>query len=1238
MIRMIKGIFSSSIPTSSNVVKEEEQDEELDSDAQRDLPNFEDDQHLQTQDQDERAHADAGTGAMDPPSSFVNKTSKAVNGELASSSAMKSSGTKKNKSKDTIDARRIKNQKRKEKKKQKKRDSSALDSSAMESSVMGKETEAQGINDRGANKAVAAEADRSFVSPDLSRTMMSLFGDEPATKQVTETPKAKRPKKSKSSSKKQLNAQTHEANGLASQIPEEPASVDEETQDLWTLIRKEQLAKRKEKKTKRATSAVDSEGSASNQRSQSTELSLAEKIKKAKQKARLSPRKPSQESIAALQDEDDFEALLHQPLTPALINSSRPDTPVQPTQEDIAEAEAQIQSNAWSTGQVDPDPEDDDDEAPERPSKKALGKRKASNTALESNSKRKKSKKAAETTPKLTTYGFVAGSDEMPRDRSPSVSIDASLLAREAASMYASQMDMERTSPILQAPASSLAYTSSQQRRPTPAFTPVNPRRPLAAVVIHAPAKDPYELPPSSQPHPESEPELPQKAPTSTERRKRRLPIGDAESSKVNGSGNSARRRKSEVASRAIKSTTPKSSASKVKIPKSRTPKAPASSQATPASKGHRLPDDDVKAIAEAVETYREDNDLREVDLNAIVQGQISNKESAREFWAYLYEQVPDVPKTKVQNHCRRNFHNFEARGTWTAEADQDLRDAYERNPGKWKQIGAELNRFSEDCRDRWRNYLICGDNQKKATWEKEEEERLRDVVEELLVRIREDENREPDDAREDDYIKLDWVKASAMMGHTRSRLQCSIKWKKIQEREDAGIKDPVAFQPISTAAWRLEDAERNARRMKARDKLDLLYQIRESKAGSEGKIPWLPIQQELGLKGKKMALHVCYRNLKEHIPDSDEMKLQDVVSVLIDLYEAAAPGEPQGFKKFFSPSRYNKFDMDENDSNEAFKRAKKRRTSSAKVGVDNGEGPSTKPARLRLAKGKKAAMLSEMDRDNDHTPAKNSPKKFRSRMKAAGQKESQETATDHLESADDLGAAFEAVKSSQGRSPRVAKKPLMAARTSKSVKRLSAKRVYDSDSDEEPMATEASTPKAAAATQREEQLDEDDHSDEEMQQNGRYHPYPDLPRTRQEVPESDINMGNAPSAAEVQLDSEYEADDQEYPSNTHDQASIDLDAEPQYGTANGARNGMNSDSDDEESVDYGRARLRSESFDLDNTPRAGLTNGNHNEGSDDESAVGIGTTSGQKFRFLRSPSRDSNGGSSSASDIPAVI
>ncbi|PVH76721.1 hypothetical protein DL98DRAFT_574255 [Cadophora sp. DSE1049] len=1256
MIRIIKGIFSSSIPTSSNVVKEEEQDEELDSDAQRDLLDFEDDQHHENQDQDAGAHTDADTDAMNPPSSVVNKTPKLFNGEPTSSSAVKGSG-KKNKSKEANDARRIKNQKKKERKKQKKRDASALDSSAMESSVIGEEIDARGMEGKGGNSAVAAEAERSFVSPDLSKAMMNLFGDEPAKEKAADAPKPKKPKKSKGPLKKQLSTQALEANGLASQIPEEPAPIEEETQDLQTLIREEQLAKRKEKKSQNSTPSVDSENSGSHRRSQSAELSLAEKIKKAKQKARSTPRKPSQESIAALQDINDPDALLHQPLTPALINHSRPHSPSQPTPEDIAEAEAQIQSNAWSTGQVDPDPEDDDEE-PVRPSKKALGKRKASNTALESNAKRKKSKDKAEATPKLTTYGFVAGSapseNALLRDRSPSVSLDTTSLAREAASLYASQMEMERTSPIPEAPvSSSLAINSSQQRRPTPAFTPVNPRRPLAAVVIPAPAKDPYELPPSSQPDPESEPELPQKAPTSSERRKRRLPTGDAESSKVNGSGRSTRGRKSVVANQAVKSMTPKSSASKAKTPKSRTPKAPAGSQATPASKGHRLPEDDVKAIAEAVESYREDNDLREVDLNAIVQGDVANKENVRQFWAYLYEQVPDVPKTKLQNHCRRNFHNFEARGSWTAEADQDLRDAYERNPGKWKQIGAELNRFSEDCRDRWRNYLICGDKQKKATWEKEEEEQLRDVVEELLVLVRKGEEREPDDVKEEDYAKLDWVKVSAMMGHTRSRLQCSTKWKKIQEREDAGIEDPVAFQPISKAAWRLEEAERIARKMKARDKLDLLYQIRETKAGSEGKIPWLSIQQELGLKDRKMALRVCYRNLKEHIPDSDDMKLQDVVSALIDLYEAAAPGEPQGFKKFFSPARYNKSgkrksssrsvsrdededeEMNENDSDEGPSNAKKRRTSKAKLDEDNGEGPSTKQSRLRLAKGQKAAMLSEMDHDNDRTPAKKSSKKLRSRMKAEGQKESQETTADQVESADDLGAAFQAVKSSQARSPRVAKKPLMAARTSRSSKRLSAYRVYESDSDEEPIAAEAPTPKPPSRSERDEQLDEAAQSDEEMQQDGEDRPYLDLPRHRQEVPESDINMGEAPPPANGYSASEYEDEDEDYPSNTHDQESIDLD-EPHNVTTNGFPEDIDNDSADE-SVDYNRVRVRSESIDLDNTPRQGLPNGNHDEGSDDESAVGI-STSGNRSRFLRSPSMDSDGVSSDASSIPFAV
>ncbi|KAL5323114.1 hypothetical protein ACEPPN_007642 [Leptodophora sp. 'Broadleaf-Isolate-01'] len=1289
MIRFVKGIFSSSIPvpTSSNIVKEEEEEEEeeeeLDTDAQ---DNTEIQDSHKDQDRAPSAHAHADTDAMDT-SSIVNGTPRLGNGQFATSSAVKGSSGNKNKGKMSL--RQIKNQKKKERKRKKRDglDSSVIDSSVVDSSVMGEDGGGRGMEgeddngapdmeaEKGSVSNGAVEVEESFVSPDLSRTLSNIFGDVPVTKPVVEEPKLKKSKKSNRASKKLLKAEAIEANGFTSQLPQEPEPMEEETQDMQTLIRTEQLAKSKEKKqknSKKPTSAVNTtESYGSNLQSQSDDLGLVEKIKKAKQKARLSLRKPSQESIAALQDEDDSAVLLHQPLTPALFNHSRPQSPIRPTQEDIAEAEAQIQSSAWSTGHVGPDPEEDnDEEEPVQPSKKALGKRKVSNTAVESTAKRRKSKDKVEATAKLTEYGFVASSAPSPDnaanplDRSRSASHDTSELARTVASMYASQMEEERTSLLPEiAASSSLALNSSQQRRPTPAFTPVNPRRPLAAVVI--PAMKPFELSPSSQPHPESESELPQKAPTSTERGKRRLPIGEPESSQAKGKVVKTPKRNSMVSKRLGKSTTPKSSTAKAKTPKSRTPKIPRSSQVTPASKGARIPEDDVRTIADAVESYREEYDLKQPDLNDIIQGLATN-ENGRRFWAYMYEEVPHLPKPKVQSHCRRNFHNFEARGSWTAEADQDLRDAYERNPGKWKQIGGELNRFSEDCRDRWRNYLVCGDNQKKDIWDKEEEETLKEVVEELLELVRKGEGRSSKDAKKDDYTQLDWLKVSEMMRHTRSRLQCLTKWKNILEREDADTEDLVAFQPISKANWRLEEAETVARRMRAPEKLELLYLIRDSKAGKEGKIPWQTIQQDLRIKSRKMALRVCYRNLKEHIPDNEDMKLQDIVSALIDLYEAAAPAEPKGFKSFVSPARYNKSskqrsvskrvsrdeedeeEEDENDNGEGSSTTKKRRTSSAKG--NNGGGPSTQPARLRLAKGRKAAMLSEMDHDNDRTPPKKSSKKLRSRMKATGQKESQETAADAAESADEISEAFQAVKSSPARSPRVAKKPIMAARTSRSSKRLSEHRVFESDDDAEPSVVEPTSRKPASRSERDDHFDEniqpdkevqqeddDVQLDEEMQQDDEGQPYLNLPHHEQEIPESDINMGNAP-ATNGHLDSEYEDEDEEYPSTNHGTASVDLD-EPHSITANGFPDDNDNHSVDEESVDY--TRFRSESVEADTLHEKlpgqmnlfGNGNGHHDEDGDedDESDVGLGT----KSRFQRSGSISSDGISSDASSIP---
>ncbi|KAL2063977.1 hypothetical protein VTL71DRAFT_4471 [Oculimacula yallundae] len=1234
MFKFVKGIFSSSMPAPSSSIDKDEAEaeeelaverEELVPDVQHDTESHENDR---VEPQAILPGARANTTAMEPPS-MTNGTPRVGNGFTTPSAVKGSSGKKKNKGKKSTDARHIKNEKKKERKRKKRDalDSSVMDSSVMDSSVMGDEVGARGMEGEDYNM----EADESFVSPDLSRTLGNLFDTLP-TKAVVEEPKPKKSKKAKKASKKELEDQavTTNTNGIASQLAQDPEPVVEETQDMQTLLRQAQLAEVGERQAKEINTpvlAAESKSSGSRRQSQSDGTGLVEKIKKAKQKARQSPRKPSQESVAALQDEDeDNSAALHKPLTPAPFNPPKPQSPSQPTVEDIAEAEAQIQSNAWSTGDIDANPEEDDEEEPIQPSKKALGKRKASTTLAKPSAKRRKSKDNEETPATLRTFGFVSSSapsqaTKQLRNASRSASHDGSVIAEEAANMFGTQMDLERTSPLPETQASSsLDVASSQQRRrPTPAFTPVNPRKRLAGVVIPAPARDPFELPPSSQPHPESEPELPErqpsppshlssesdselppKPPTSTERRKRRLPTGEPEASQIKPKVTKRLRSKSEIVNESAKSSTPTPGASKPKTPKSRTSKIPTSSQASPASKGARLSPEDITAIGEAVEAYREQNDMEQVTLNAVIQGDA--KEHARKFWAHMYEEIPHLPKPKIQNHCRRNFHNFEARGTWTEEADQDLRDAHERNGDKWVQIGKELNRFSEDCRDRWRNYLSCGDKLKKEAWDREEEEKLRDIVEELLKIILTGEGRKPEDIKKDDYFKLDWKKVSSLMGLTRSRLQCQTKWKLILDREDSETKDPVASQPISKAAWRLEQAEKEARNMKPSEKLLLLYHIRDSKAGKEGKIPWPSIQQDLNVRGRKMGFRVCYRNMKLHVPDSKGMKLQDVVSALIDLYEAAAPREPKGFDTFMlsaldrrtsrSASRGNskeededsEDDDDESHDGEPQTITKKSRTSSAKK--DNGEGPSTQPSRLRLAKGRKSAMLSEMDHENNDTPVKTrSPKKLRSRMKVVDQKVSQETATDGgvAESADDIGAAFEKVKSSQAKSPRVAKKPIGKARisrggaTGKKGKRLSEKYVFENEEEEEEVAVEASTPKPLPASragssdddvggnlQPDEEIQrgiEDNQPDDEMNQDSDEDEQSDLddevlpPPYDHEIAESDIQMDDAPPINGF-VDSEAENEDEDQnsnidededkdakvPSTNHGTASVDLD------------------------------------------------------------------------------------------------
>ncbi|CAG8980777.1 hypothetical protein HYALB_00010682 [Hymenoscyphus albidus] len=328
-------------------------------------------------------------------------------------------------------------------------------------------------------------------------------------------------------------------------------------------------------------------------------------------------------------------------------------------------------------------------------------------------------------------------------------------------------------------------------------------------------------------------------------------------------------------------------------VPAEKTPKE---ENEKPQRKG-KITDEDLQSILDAVNLYRDMHDLTDYQMAEVIQqtGELSDEHKS--FWKEIRGAVPKLPNRKVYETCRRRFHNFEARGSWTEEQDEDLKRAYEKHPQKWKVIGGIINRFPEDARDRWRNYLVCGDKLRKNVWDKEEEDKLRAVVAECIEVLKKaqgkGDRKKPLQYWED---RIEWSIVSAKMNLERSRLQCIAKWKQIKDRGDS---EDEHLHEISQSEWREAEATRIAQDMGAAEVLRLLRLIRDSGAGKENNIPWVLIVEELGVAGKnrRMAYKVCLRKLRAKIPNGEDMKFREAVESLINVFEAVHPRYPEAYR-----------------------------------------------------------------------------------------------------------------------------------------------------------------------------------------------------------------------------------------------------------------------------------------------------------------------------------------------------
>ena len=247
---------------------------------------------------------------------------------------------------------------------------------------------------------------------------------------------------------------------------------------------------------------------------------------------------------------------------------------------------------------------------------------------------------------------------------------------------------------------------------------------------------------------------------------------------------------------------------------------------------------------------------LERVQVNA------NNNTQLSEFWSEVEAVLPYRNRQSIIKFCRRQFHTFSKRGTWTEEEDQDLRDAIDLKGKRWVAVAEICERLPEDCRDRYRNYLVCNPEVKNSkSWTDAECKDLCRAVGECIYLLRKDRHQrkalgiEDDmdaDSEDEQFIDaklINWAIVSDRMEGSRSRLQCLYKWnamknieRKRYQREvrETGKKMAHLIKTGKLPESRVIQAQKKvASRLLPGDKCDILRSVLRCGVRSDEMVDW---------------------------------------------------------------------------------------------------------------------------------------------------------------------------------------------------------------------------------------------------------------------------------------------------------------------------------------------------------------------------------------------------------------
>lgn len=365
------------------------------------------------------------------------------------------------------------------------------------------------------------------------------------------------------------------------------------------------------------------------------------------------------------------------------------------------------------------------------------------------------------------------------------------------------------------------------------------------------------------------------------------------------------------------------------------------------------------------VQEFREEHGMTQYEVNELMK-QNPREELPNELWNKLEEACTTRKRQKIINVCRQRFHNFVARGTWTAEQDDELMEQINRYGQKWSIIGKNINRHQKDVRDRWRNFLICRGKIVESSWSPEEESRFLDIVLEALRIFGEQRKAHPDIfGHKTNEQLVDWGIISERMGHSRTRLQCQEKWRRLRaaHRLDERFADQLPEWIPYGASWRHDKARKEIRQFTHDDKYKLVCAISEADVRSDAKIPWAKVEERMGLKGKveRVTLMIMWSRLRAAVPDQEDKNTTQCAEYLVEMYESEG-GLPADIGNEGIDA-----DMEERmiSDHVAATEGKKGKSGST------GRRKSSQPKERKRSFPKSEALIQESDVEDDDEPAK---------------------------------------------------------------------------------------------------------------------------------------------------------------------------------------------------------------------------------------------------------------------------